>query len=307
MFFFEKKDIVAYCKWGVRFFDGRLEFIPVIVNFVEKGGEGPKSFVRFSLGMGLHDDQSFYRACLVLDVNVAARTKLDIVKTDGKKVCEIAAISSYDINDENAMPKKPFKERKDFTKTWLSIAINFSKQLGCTHLELTDAANIRISKTETQLLSPKNLLLSGKTFYEKYGFKSIEPLDEAFRKLHHLKIKDLSEDKIAKLEKLLPFINRNSSIKDIYNKKDSEESLQATIIVFSHLPDELKSKNEKNFYDLVRGYELDLSEELIFKQICIIEQCHILHLKEKETWPKDFPMRLLENMKKYDNKLDVRD
>jgi hypothetical protein len=259
--------------------------------------------------VGLHEDGSFYQACLVLDIPTISKTKDELYVYENKTFAEIIALSSININDLNSKPKVPFLGRKDFSKTFLSIAINFSKQLGCTHVLLTDAANIRISDKSSQLLSTKIMITTGKTFYEKYGFHPLKPFDQKIRDLHNLQLKDLSDENQTEIKKLLGDINSESTIKKIFTRKDSEKTLKATEVLFSHLPKSLMSEKKENFYDFVREYTLDLSQPPTFEYNCVVEQFYSLDLKEDQSkWPKDFNIKILEGMKSYkDLKLDVKE
>jgi hypothetical protein len=323
MFIFESKEKkVSYCEFGIRFQDDELLFTPVIINKIKKSGKGPQWWIRFSISVGTNDDGTFYNACLVLDVPIKSEANWSIIEPDkdGKIHAEIAALSSFDITDpKNNKKKNPFPKRKDFTRTFLSIAVSLAYQLGCTHLILTDAANLRISEKENQLLSEKTLLGSGKTFYEKYGFVPLEPLDPRIRNLKDLNFNDLTEENQNRLEKLINYIDlTNLQMKQIFNNKDESKNKllsDAAAIIFSTLPEELSLnpktglKDKKNYYGLVRDYELSIAPCSFsnLKDFCILEQFETINIEGDESeWSKKYSKDFLKFMSSYDfQKMDV--
>jgi hypothetical protein len=255
------------CSLKVRI-DGSLHSINGVFARISKDGKGQKFFVRFSLGIGLHPDGTPYNACLVIDVPVKSDADASVLIAP-RVDAEIMALSSFDINKAGPLKRKPSIGDPDkFARTWLSIAASFAYQIGCTHLVLEDAANVRREDGALQLISQLTLLSSGKTLYEKYNFQPDEPLHDVFRTVADLKVDKLSKEaqgQLATVVKMPPNATVGNVFKvlnDHIRKKTpgltaNSVHKAAHAVYESVLPEHFF---ETQAYGLVRHYSFKLSK-----------------------------------------------
>lgn len=262
-----------YATLTVRFAaDGGLRSTHAVIERVRKIGGSSKPLIRFAIGVGLHDDGSPHNACLVLDVPACSSNGVRLPDREGRIVAEVVALSAFDINAyTSATPRR--KQclgiiGGNFTRTWLALAVSLSRGLGCTHLVLEDAANVRRGDDGAlQLLSELTLIECGKTFYEKFGFTACAapPLPTAIRALHTKSFSSLSPSVVAELDASLPtdLVYPTAKVCDVYRSlRDLErggaiDESSVHRVVHAIYADAVSSHEEStNPWELVREYEL---------------------------------------------------
>jgi len=110
----------------------------------------------FRLGVGMTDET---RSVLVVSVSAA-----------DPKTCTIVGLSTY--TKANMRKVLPFEG--PVLKTLLDLAEALAVSLGCTHMRLYDAANVRIGDSFA-FLTRIMLLKRGLRLYERYGYTGEQP------------------------------------------------------------------------------------------------------------------------------------
>lgn len=218
---------------------------------LHEAGDEPEDEVWAAVGdkgspLGAPADKN-YMACLVMDVPASAKTQI-LTQKNGRIASTIISLTRYDsatmakeggvFKGLKACMRPNIPEKTSFMKTWLAIAAEISRKLGCTHMNLEDAANVYTTQKDLWPLSQLTMLESGQTVYEKYGFrplKNIEksklPIDSIFAELRQV---------------------RNKKLKDMRSKTDTEKILTELGIHFdgnetiASLWSEVKKKNGAN-------------------------------------------------------------
>ena len=281
MLLFSQTKRRAYCQFGVRFDDGTLSNFFAVAECIKKCGSGHKFFVRFALGVGLLSDGTPHNSCVVLDVPVCSSSDQSL-KSGERVEAEIVALAALDINSKSAVQRKtPFGNEKDanFARNWTSIASSFAYQLGCTHIILEDAANLRCADGNLQLLSQLTLLTCGKTLYEKYGFSPREPIDDVFRTISSFCVSSLGSELAERLRAEAKF-DKLITIRECF--EILRGSSHPRYHELAHLVFE-RCLDQKTFqtpaYGLVRDYDFLLTRESTGSLNCSIESVQQFDIK----------------------------